>query len=159
MTDTPITSNAIYNRLFGSSPAPVPQAIELGITTYKRKISHTVISGEDSDDSVYVSKIFKGEYLVGINLVTDGLGASAGTGSTIAVAVTDEAASPATTTIAAAADMDATGQAVSQLAYAGMYYTPASGNGRVALVHATGAPVVGKTVKGWIELCRPGSGT
>jgi len=154
MTDTPITTNALYNALFGSTPSPVPNAIEIGTKTIKRKITHTVVSGEDSDDSVYVSRIFPGEYLVGINLVTNGLGASAGTGSTIAVTVTDEASSPTTTTVAAAADMDVTGQAVSQLAYAGMYFTPAVGNGRVAIVHATGAPVVGKVVVGWIELVR-----
>jgi hypothetical protein len=154
MTDTPITSNALYNRLFGTSQVPVPDAIELGTKTIKRKITHTVISGEDVDDSVYVSQIFAGEYLVGINLVGNGFSASAAAGATLAVTVTDQAASPTTTTVAAAADMDLTGQAVSQLAFAGMYYTPAVGNGRVAIVHATAAATVGKIVTGWIELVR-----
>lgn len=152
MTDTPITTNAQYNALFGSSPSPVPAAIDIGTKTIKRKITHTVVSGEDSDDSVYVSRIRPGEYLVGINLVGNGLGASAGTGSTLAVTVTDEASSPTTTTVAAAVDFDVTGAAINQLAHAGMYFTPAVGNGRVAIVHATGTPVVGKNVIGWIEL-------
>jgi hypothetical protein len=154
MTDTPISTNTIYANLYGSSPIPVPSAMHKGTKSIKKWIDHTVISGEDSDDSVYVQQMEVGEYLVGINLVGDGLGASAGTGSTIAVTVTDEAASPTTTTVAAAADMDVTGQAVSQLAAAGMHFTPATGKGRVAIVHATGAPVVGKRVKGWIEVMR-----
>jgi hypothetical protein len=154
MTDTPITTNVLYNALYGTSPYPVPSALWKGTKTIRKWITHTVVSGEDSDDSVYVQRLEVGEYLVGINLVTDGLGASAGTGSTIAVTVTDEAASPATTTVAAAADMDASGQSVSQLAFAGMHFTPAVGNGRVAIVHATGAPVVGKIVRGWIDVMR-----
>lgn len=154
MADTPITTNAIYANLYGSSPVPVPSAFQKGTKTIKKEINHTVISGEDSDDSVYVQQLDVGDYLVGICIVGNGLGASAGTGSTLAVTVTDEAASPTTTTIAAAADMDATGQAIVTLAHAGMFFTPAVGKGRVAVVHATGAPVVGKNIRGWIEVMR-----
>jgi hypothetical protein len=154
MTDTPITSNTLYNNLYGTNPVPGPSALEKGTRTIKKKIDHTVISGEDSDDSVYVQQIEVGEYITGICIVGNGLGASAGTGSTVAVTVTDEAASPATTTIAAAADMDVTGQAIVTLAHAGMYFTPAAGRGRVAIVHATGTPVVGKNIRGWIEVMR-----
>lgn len=156
MADTPITSNALYNRLFGSAPQAVPDSLEWGIRTFKRKIDHTVVSGEDTDDSVYVSQIYKGEYLLGINIVGDGLGASAAVNGTVAVTVTDEDSSPTVTTVAAAVDMDVTGAAISQLSAAGMYFTPAVGKGRVAIVHA-GTPVVGKRVKGWLELAKPGA--
>jgi hypothetical protein len=154
MVDTPITTNTIYANLYGSSPVPGPSAMHKGTKTIRKWIDHTVISGEDSDDSVYVQQLNVGDYLVGINIVGNGLGASAGTGSTLAVTVTDEAATPTTTTVAAAADMDVTGQAISQLAFAGMHFTPAVGKGRVAIVHATGAPVVGKIVRGWIDVMR-----
>lgn len=154
MTDTPISTNTIYANLYGANPIPVPSPFHKGTKTIKKWISHTVISGEDSDDSVYVQQLDVGDYLTGICLVSEGIGASAGTGSTLAVTVTDEAASPATTTVAAAADVDVTGQAITTLTFAGMHFTPASGKGRVAIVHATGAPVVGKTVRGWIEVMR-----
>lgn len=154
MTDTPITSNSLYNALFGTSPSPVPNAIDIGTKTIKRKIEHTVISGEDSDDSVYVSQIFHDEYLVGIQLVTDGMGASGGVGGTIAVTATDEDGTPTTTTVAAAASVDLTGEGITALAFAGMYYTPAVGKARVALVHAGANPIVGKKIKGWIEVMR-----
>lgn len=154
MADTPITSNSIYSQLYGTSPIPAPSAMHKGTKTIRKWIDHTVISGEDVDDSVYVQQLDIGDYLVGINIVGNALGASAGTGSTLAVTVTDEAGTPAVTTVAAAADMDVTGQAISQLAFAGMHFTPAVGKGRVAIVHATGAPVVGKIVRGWIEVMR-----
>jgi hypothetical protein len=154
MTDTPISTNTIYANNYGSSPVPVPSAMHKGTKVIRKWIDHTVISGEDSDDSVYIQQLDVGDYLCGISLVTDGLGASAGTGSTIAVTVTDEAASPTTTTVAAAGDMDASTNSITSLALAGMHFTPAVGKGRVALVHATGTPVVGKRVKGFIDVMR-----
>jgi hypothetical protein len=152
MADTPLNST-LYNQLYGTAKIPVPNAVDAGTKPIRKKIAHTTVSGEDSDDSVLVNQIDHGEYVTAFDIVTEGMGASAGTGATLTLVATDDGGT--STTLAAATDMDLSTNRMNQLAYAGMYYTPAVGNATLKLVHATGTVVVAKGFKGYVDVVRP----
>jgi hypothetical protein len=144
MTETNRNSTVYANAFVNNV---VPNFDTEGGRVVPRRLAHTFTSSDDSDDSVNLTVIRPGEYIVGLFLVGNGLGASAGTGVTITLKAKDDAATD--TTISVAADMDLTAASVA-LAFNGMHYTPGVGKAVVRAVISGAAPTAGKKIEGYL---------
>lgn len=123
-------------------PVPVAQG---GSTIVRLPWELTVVSAAAASDTYNLCKIPAGATVVGAFATTNGLGASAGAGCTLAVGDSTTAAR-----LIAATDFDASG-AQAHLATAGMNYQYTAETTILATI-GTGTPVVGQVAHGFIDI-------
>lgn len=105
------------------------------------RLAHTVVTGEDSDDTVNLGVIPANWEVVFLRAITDGLGVSAGAGVAPAIGDSGDA-----DRYMKATDFDAA-EASGLLAFAGQNYRPTADT-IILMTYSVANPVVGKKVEG-----------